>query len=398
MKGRIAGLLALICLLLSGCGTWMDGSYVSVSPHLRQDAQQRPDINWITNADQLYHALVSMVSYGTTSDFFGVQNYTALALARDIEQTEQRIKTTDPIGAYALADITYELGVNGSQSTLAINIEYNHTRQEILRIQKVPGIPSAKTAIEAGLSNMSTDLVLYVTNYRDLDFRQIVENYARDNPHLVMEIPQVTATVYPDSGSDRVVELNFTYQTSRESLRYMQSQVERVFESAELYVSSDETALEMYSHLYVFLMERNDYKLDTSITPSYSLLRNGVGDSKAFAVVFSAMCRRVGLDSMVVSGTRSGEPWFWNIIRNDGVYYHLDLVRCAQDAAFRLQSDDEMTGYVWDYSTVPECDQQWIDPESAPETTAPTETTISVETGSTAEATEPPEFATESED
>ncbi len=45
--------------------------------------------------------------------------------------------------------------------------------------------------------------------------------------------------LYPDSGTSRVVELKFTYQTSRDSLRQMQPQVQRVFDSAALYISSD---------------------------------------------------------------------------------------------------------------------------------------------------------------
>ena len=33
MKG-IGALLLVVCLLLSGCGTWMEGSYVSITPYL----------------------------------------------------------------------------------------------------------------------------------------------------------------------------------------------------------------------------------------------------------------------------------------------------------------------------------------------------------------------------
>jgi predicted NodU family carbamoyl transferase len=193
------------------------------------------------------------------------------------------IKSEDPIGAYAVEDITYELGVNGGQSTLAVNIDYRHARAEIVRIQKVVGPEITQKAIHSALNQLSTELVLYVENYQETDFAQIVEDYAQNEPDVVMEVPQVSATVYPNQGEDRVVEIKFTYQINRDNLRTMQNQVKRVFESAQLYINSDELTHEKYSHLYSFLMERFEYKLDTSITPAYSLLRYGVGDAKAFA-------------------------------------------------------------------------------------------------------------------
>ena len=151
------------------------------------------------------------------------------------------------------------------------------------------------------------------------------------------------------------MELQFVYQTNRDSLRQMQSQVKRVFEAAELYVIGDGAQRQKYSQLYAFLMERFDYQLETSITPAYSLLHHGVGDSRAFATVYAAMCRLAGLECMVVTGTCSGEPRVWNIIREGDTYQHVDLLRCNEQGRFREWSDAEMEGYVWDYSSYPQC-------------------------------------------
>ena len=135
----------------------------------------------------------------------------------------------------------------------------------------------------------------------------------------------------------------------------MQSQVQPVFDSASLYVSGEGEDYQKFSQLYAFLMERFDYKFDTSITPAYSLLRHGVGDCRAFATVYAAMCRSAGLECITVTGTRSGEPWTWNIILDDGCYYHVDLVRSNLAGQFRELTDSEMRTYVWDYSEYPEC-------------------------------------------
>ena len=157
--------------------------------------------------------------------------------------------------------------------------------------------------------------------------------------------------VYPnDQPGTRIVELRFTYQTSREALRQMQNQVNRVFSSAELYITSDNTDIQKYSQLYSFLMERYDYSLDTSITPAYSLLIHGVGNSEAFASVYAAMCRQAGLECQVISGTKNGEAWYWNLIRVDGKGYHVDLLEASSQGGFFYLTNEQMEGYVWDYS------------------------------------------------
>ena len=87
------------------------------------------------------------------------------------------------------------------------------------------------------------------------------------------------------------------------------------------------------------------------------------------------MCRAAGLECIVVTGTRSGEPWTWNIICQDGAYWHVDLLRCNETGKFRRQLDMEMTGYVWDYSAYPSCNDldAVLEAQGQPETTKPEE-------------------------
>ena len=127
------------------------------------------------------------------------------------------------------------------------------------------------------------------------------------------------------------------------------------------------------SMLYAFLMERFEYKQETSITPAYSLLRHGTGDSRAFAQVYAAMCRDAGLTCMTVTGTRDGEPWTWNILLDGEEYYHVDLLRCSENGRYREQTDAEMEGYVWDYSEYPACTGSPVTAETTAPETQPTE-------------------------
>ena len=350
---RIALLLAL-CLLLSGCTAWMDGSHLTVTPHQEQIPNVQTAAVTASNYDELRSVMEKIVESGAESGVINVAEYDPEQLELGIRLAATYVQNQFPLGVYAIENLQYEIGSGGGQPAVSVSISYIHGRSEIRKIQEVDDMSEARAAIEEALADCAEGVVLLIDEYRETDLAQMVEDFAYQNPNVVMEVPQAAVGVYPDSGSSRVAELKFTYQSSRDALRQMQSQVERVFTSAVLYTSSDAAESRKYTQLYTFLMERFDYKLETSITPSYSLLCHGVGDSRAFATVYAAMCRMAQLDCQVVSGTRDGEPWYWNLILEDGVYYHVDLLRSSETGSLQRLTDDEMVGYVWDYSAYPE--------------------------------------------
>lgn len=366
MKQKFVVLAAVLALLLSGCGSWMDGSYVSVKPHLEQNRQEAQQVVSASSYLELRNALSELVEIGTEQAVISVADMEKDSLQSNIDLAIRYITKSHPVGAYAVEQIICEAGTSSGQPAVAVTISYIHGRSEILRIKQTKNMDEASAVISTALDSHEAGVILRVADYQETDFAQQVSDYAWENPDSVMEIPQVTALVYPESGTDRVVELVFTYQTSRQTLRSMQSNVQPVFQSAELYVRGEASASEKYSQLYSFLMTRYDYQINTSITPAYSLLRHGVGDSKAFAAVYAAMCRRAGLSCQVVSGTKDGEARFWNMICIDEVYYHVDLLASSDAGAMSKCSDEEMVGYVWDYSAHPACG---ITPEESTEST-----------------------------
>ena len=348
---RFVFLLALCCLL-AGCSSVFDGSYHSRTFHEEQGSHIQSTTITASDPDSLRTVMEDMVFSGTTTAVINVTDFNGdveIAMAT----VSDHIRSTYPLGAWAVDNLDYEIGPSGSMHAISVSITYLHSRAELRRVQTVDDIKAARSAIGSALESCEAGLVLLVEQYSATDFAQLVADFTDENPHLVMESPQVLATCYPDRGSSRVVELYFTYQTSRESLRNMQNQVQPVFSAARLYVSGDGSERQKFSQLYAFLMERFDYTLETSITPAYSLLRHGVGDSSAFATVYAAMCRRADLTCLVITGTRDGEPWSWNMICDNGSYYHVDLLRSAESGRMTALTDSEMSGYVWDYSAYP---------------------------------------------
>ena len=353
MKQKIIILTLVVSLLLSGCSVFSQ-SYVSVEPHREQRPTVQTDAIAASNYLELLGAIEKMIESGTEVAAIKLPDYPTGTIAYSVERAIRHSKENDPIGSYAVADMVYELGSSSGVPAVSINISYRRNRSEIQRIRRAEDIRKAESIVEEALKDYESGVVILVDQYESRDFSQFVQDYAERNPQTVMEIPQVSQNSY-GTGRDRLLELIFTYQTSRDSLRRMQSQVQPVFDSAALYVSGEGEELQKYAQLYAFLMERFEYKYETSITPSYSLLRHGVGDSRAFATVYAAMCRSAGLECMTVTGTRAGEPWTWNIILDNGCYYHVDLQRSNRNGQFRALTDSQMLSYVWDYSAYPVC-------------------------------------------
>ncbi len=349
MKHRWLSILMLPCLLLSACSFLIKNEQVYITPHSDNLQNNADEIVSVDTYLQMRQVLVSRIESGTANLIISVSSF-------DDESADYYAKTAidhalqdTPIGTYAVNHISYEVGKNQGKPVIAFHMDYRHGVGDIMRIKTVENMEEAVPHIETALTEYADSLVFQVKNYSKTDIAQRVADYGNLHPDQVMEQPQVRVSVYPNSGEHRVVEIFFTYQNSHTDLQKMQKIVADVFASAQIYVQQTNVK-ERFSRLYSFLMERDEYTIESSITPAYSLLHYGVGDSRALANVYAAMCRSVELDCKVISGTRDGKPWFWNIVGHNGKYYHVDLLRCNESGGFQMLTDKEMKDYVWDYS------------------------------------------------
>ena len=368
MKKVLTVLLALcLCFSLCACGSWLDGSYHSVQPHQDDRQEQLQETMTAFSYRELLSLLCEMVENGQQTGVIDMPGFAENQLKTLMDQATVYVMQYHPIGAYAVNKITYDLGTAGGKLALAVSIAYDHSRTEILRIKKLRDMDAVGEKIRQALADCDAGLILRVENYADVDYALFVQDYAEQYPEFCMEIPQITVVTYPQIGADRVLELTFSYQTNRDALRSMQSYVRPVFEAAELNVQGEESQSAKFARMYAFLMERSEYQLETSITPAYSLLRHGVGDCRAFAMVFTAMCTRAGLECRTVTGTKGGEPWAWNIICEDGVYYYIDLLSEFNEGKLTHLTAENLQSYVWDYSAYPETGGDTQEPTEAGE-------------------------------
>ena len=394
--GKLAVVIVLAAFFLTGCTDWMDGSYVSVTPHVDQEETVSSEMIGVSTYNELEQAVENLVSKGIEDGLICLDGFEEEDAEESLNRVVRHIKVFYPIGAFAVETIEYDLGISGDLPAVAIHIQYNRNLSQLRTLKRAKGMDEAMVVLQNAADNYASSAIVLVEAYSSLDFSQALQDYADASPDRIMEVPQITVNTYPKNGANCVLEVFFNYQTNRDSLRSMRERVEDVFSSARLYVSGDGEAEEKYTQLYAFLTERFDYQYDTSITPSYSLICHGVGDSRAFAVVYAAMCHSAGLECSVVSGTRNGDPWFWNMVCSDGLYRHVDLIHSSE---FTMLADDEMSGYVWDYSAYPECIAEPLYVYTEPDESAPSfaEEEVPTEPESVPQETAEPEPTLETE-
>lgn len=350
---KLCLLVLACCLCLSwGCTAHREDSFVSVTPHSEQYATE-PASREPQKADtylSLRTLLLDFASSGVAQGYINVSQY-GDTLTEDMAQAVDYVLHTDPIGAYAVFSIHYTQLEREGETLLQVNLQLRHNTQEIQSIRTVRGMENAEKLLITALEQSAEQLVMQVSDYEPFDFSAFVAEYSAAHPELVVETPKVSSVTYPQTGRVRVVDICFSYETDLHEIEVMQVQMQRFFVSAQVLVNPSAPEEARLHQAVDMLLQRYSYQEGTSCTPAYDLVFRGIGNSHTMAQVLCTLCKNAGLDCLVVSGEKNGEPWSWNLVRLDGQYYHLDL--WSQRDSYGLHTDAEMTQYQWDPESVP---------------------------------------------
>ncbi len=351
-------LTLLSLLFLLRCSDYLIAdSYTIVQEHAVSPAATETDAITVSNYDELRYAILDLVDTRQEIGTIQATGYDGDAQT-DAAAAVHDIWNNDPDGSYAIEFINADCTKVLNRTDVEVTITY---RENIIPPDAIPyvrGQNGIRTAINNALSKQESTVLLRVSNYPDeVDCTALVAEYCAANPLTVIEQPQVTAALYPDEGSVRIVELSLGYVHDAETRGSMQAQVNAVAESAVGYVSHCTSDTERAELLTRYLLERFSYQLETTSTPAYSLLCEGVTDSRTMAQVFAELCEQTGLTCQVVSGYRNGEAHYWNILELNGSYSHADLYRQAEagQTGLKLLADSDMSSYSWDREAYPAC-------------------------------------------
>ena len=361
MKKFIAALLLFSLFAgLTACKPLVKEDYSLVTPHIELPLSDkidntREEMPVVSNRTELRGAVLSFIRNWKEQGSILVRAYKG-SVSEDLQETILYATEEDPIGAYAVDYMDAEY--NGTDR-IGLNIVFRRSAAEVESIVTVSGNSSACAKIRQALESLDISLTLRIRNYQEMDFGDYIRNYCLQHPGTVVALPETSAEVYPKEGSTRILELHFSYPASRDELRLVQASLDTILTSASSYIRSGKDDLEKAQLLYRFLTSRFTYSpsKEIPVTPAYSLLCQGKAHSLSFASVFYAECVAANLDCMIVSGSRNGQEYYWNLLRIAGEYYHVDLMRSLDENEpdLRLLYSAELAkeGYVWEEALYP---------------------------------------------
>lgn len=405
MKRFLAiALLLAVALGLCGCNQWLQEEYRTVSSHVEQPlptTQEPPEETppEVSNRNELRGAALGFVRDWTEQGTIYVRDYDG-DISADLAETMDYITQEDPIGAYAVDYADAELDGDAQQGEIRLRMVFRRSAAEIDAIVTVSGNNSAHSRIQAALASYTPALTLRIKAYQEEDFVSYIRSYCLENPDEVVCVPEISANLYPETGDTRILELHFLYPGTREEMRELQESVNTILSSAASYIGSGQDDREKAGLLTRFLCTRFDYTVsqEEPTMPAYQLLCGGVAHSLSLAAVFRYECVSAGLSCYLVSGTRNGTDYYWNLLRIGEAYYFVDLMRAVErgDSQLLLYTGDTMQeeGYVWNRGDYPAVvyetsEEPSEEPTQTPDPTEPAPPEESTAPPSEPETTEP---------
>lgn len=379
MKRPWLALPLTLCLFLCGCSSLLESSYLSVTPHSYLFLTPQDDsTTQVSTYQELVGAITNMVSQGQREAVIQLTNYIRDA-DEDLSTACLEVQQRDPLGAYAIESIQYELVPILTYQQSTVTITYRRTTAQIQSVIPVTGSYAIRTQIETALSSFQSELVLQVTYFnQNEDYVQsLIQQAYLDTPSSAFGLPETEVHIYPDSGLTRVIELVFTYSDTTEALEAKQQELLSAAEALasnaiDLDFKERLLCAALYDDLSTHLLAMEEEELEEAVEEAdsqpyssspYATLVSGQPDSQAIALAYQLLCELAGAPCQVVVGTLDDQPYYWNIVTVDDESRHVDL-NLGREGFYRTDASYEaISGAVWDRSLYPQCGTPVEEPE-----------------------------------
>lgn len=372
MKKCIISIMVSVSLLagLSGCSLFQK-EYLSVSQYkVDNQSTSSSDTSQISDYAELKNAVISMVNNHQTEGRLRFTDYGG-NIQGDLSQSLVEVKAESALASFSVDYMSYDLSSIVTYYEASVYITYKRTQSEIDAVRYITGKSELSDVIAPLLDEMDSYIALRITSstVTSEEVVSAVNTAYTLNPASCVVPPSVTVQIHPESGLQRIIEINLEYGWKTSELKKMKStmyeKIDKIIKNA-----SNVKAAMLALNLCKQLAETCEYDPSGSIRSSKTELNSGLGstaygalaencaDSKGIAAAYSALCKAAGIECLVVDGTVEGEAHSWNIIKIEGNYFHVDVsayYSLGAEHSF-LQGDEQMKGkYVWDAEKYPVC-------------------------------------------
>ena len=353
---RILGCV-LVLLALCGCGVLRENTYVAVVPHDEDyGTALDSDVLTVSSYLSLKNAMLNMVEDGVKEGVIRAEAYGG-NLSEDLSQAVDEVTRQSPLGAYAVSSMTYDYSKIVSYYEIHINTTFRRSLEEIQSIVYVADMDALSLQLRETMKNYRARLVVRVGAYESFSLDDMVNQVYEAEPAELLEKPSCSMELYPDSGSQRILEIDFDYVHSTQELMdsrdALQPQIQQL---ARIYGSSDQPMTNVrrfYQRLgRDAVLEPQDEGSHALTNSVYGVLVEGHATSYGFAQAFRVMMDACEIPCRLITGQRNGVLHYWCLVEISGSYYYIDPSTAAGDQPleYYLMGNiqlEEQSYYMW---------------------------------------------------
>lgn len=356
---RICAAAVLLAVLagLSGCSAMLERSYEVVTDH--PEYPVTADDSGVLKAEtyqDLVNDILYFVNQGAESGVIRLIDYTR-DVESDLNTACLEVALDAPIGAYAVDFIKYDYTPVVKYYEANITISYCRTQEQIRSIQNVTGTSAIRAELQEALLQFASESVLHIAYFNeDEDYiASLIQQAYYDTPAAAFGMPEYTISLYPETGTERIVEILLTYPDQPETLRRKSTQLQQQAEQLTASYAGLSTP-DAVEALKTLLWQRVEILPNgtSGVSTAYSALMENRADSEGLALALQLLCQQLKVECSLVQGSLNGETHYWNVVAlEDGLYRHVDASRA--DSLFFTDAELAALGYAWNTEETPAC-------------------------------------------
>lgn len=349
-------------ITLTGCSSLLERDYTTVNVHSAVPVVESDQLTIRAESYQdLVNALLYFITQGQEEGTIRLYNY-PYDVERDMAAACREVTQVDPLGAYAVDSIQYDLSPIVSCYEAQVNLTYRRTHQQVEKVVPLTGSSAIRDHLKGILAQFQTETAMRVSYFtEDEDYiRHLIRQAYWGVPGSALGFPSVEVHFYPDSGRQRVVELRLTYPLSDDDLKARQHKLDH---QAGQLVSQLKPGLGDKGLLAIRKTIQNivRYAPDKGGSTPYHALVTGSANSEGLALSMALLCQRLNYSCQIVEGTLDGVPHFWTIVSTQDGSRHLDLSHpdlMENGSPFLSDQALAAAGYHWNRELYPVCGAQ----------------------------------------
>ena len=198
-------LLLPLLALLSGCDWMLERSSVSVTPHVQfSDESANATVLRAETYQGLVSALLHVVGRGEPNGVIRLYQYVSVtgSAASDVDRACLEVTKEDPLGAYAVDYIKYEVRQTASYYEIEVKLAYTKSKAQIRDIISVTGSSAIARELKELLSTLPEEAVFRISYFTadesEATIREAVQQaLASQSAHHRPQPEQIQIRLYP---------------------------------------------------------------------------------------------------------------------------------------------------------------------------------------------------------